>query len=179
MMQIPYESDAPDIHQSAFIAPTAVLIGKVKIAEESSVWFHSILRGDINSITIGSQTNIQDGCMCHVTQRHPLVVGNKVTVGHGAILHGCDIGSGSLIAMGAIVLDGAIIGEESVVAAGTVVPPGTQIPAHSLVMGVPGKVVRQLTPQDKERVMRGWQNYVGYAANYRLQLAAQHQEQTC
>jgi carbonic anhydrase/acetyltransferase-like protein (isoleucine patch superfamily) len=169
-----FDGASPSIDQSAFVAPGAIVIGRVSIGRESSVWFQCVVRGDINAVTIGNQTNIQDGCLLHVTHRHALVVRDRVTVGHGAILHGCDIGSDSLIAMGAIVLDGAVIGEHSLVAAGSLVPPNMQVPPGSLVMGVPGKVVRQLSPEDKDRLMKGWQNYIGYAQSYREQLAKVH-----
>ena len=166
-MLFQYDGNKPEVHESVFLAPTATIIGKVKIEANSSIWFQAVLRGDINSISIGEKTNIQDGCLLHVTHKHPLMVGNQVTAGHGAILHGCQIGDGCLIAMGAIVLDGAVLGDQCLVAAGTVIAPGTQIPDRSVVMGVPGKVVREVTPQDIDRVMRGWQNYVGYAADYK------------
>jgi gamma-carbonic anhydrase len=163
----PYNNQAPDIHESAFVAPTAVVIGKVKVGKSASIWFNSVARADINSIEIGDYTNIQDGCMLHVTNRNPLVIGERVTAGHGAILHGCHVESDCLIAMGAIVLDGAVIGSGSIVAAGAVVAPSTTIPPGSLVMGMPAKVVRSVTPEDRQKIERGWQNYVGYAASYR------------
>lgn len=112
--------------------------------------------------------------MLHVTHRNPLVVRDRVTVGHGAILHGCEIQSDCLVAMGAIVLDGAVVGEGSLIGAGSLVPPGMQVPPGSLVMGVPGKIVRQLTPEDKDRLASGWKNYIGYANSYRQQLAAHY-----
>lgn len=167
-----FDGAAPSIDKTAFVAPNTTVVGRVSIGPESSIWFQSVLRGDINSITIGSQTNIQDGCLLHVTHRNALVVRDRVTVGHGAILHGCEIQSDCLIAMGAIVLDGAVVGEGSLIGAGSLVPPGTNIPANSLVMGVPGRVVRQLTHDDREKVASGWKNYVGYAASYRQQLAS-------
>ena len=169
-----FDGAKPSVNQKAFVAPNAVLVGRVSVGPESSIWFSCVGRGDINSITIGAQTNIQDGSLMHVTAKHPLVVGDRVTVGHGAILHGCDIKSDCMIAMGAIVLDGAVVGEGSLVGAGSLVPPGMQVPPGSLVMGVPAKVVRQLTLDDKDRVAQGWKNYVGYAASYRQQLAAEY-----
>jgi carbonic anhydrase/acetyltransferase-like protein (isoleucine patch superfamily) len=169
-----YDGAAPSVDRTAFVAPGATLVGRVLVGPEASVWFNCVVRGDINSITIGNQTNIQDACLLHVTHKHPLVIRDRVTVGHGAILHGCEIQSDCLIAMGAIVLDGAVIGEGSLVGAGSLVPPGMQIPPGSLVMGLPGKVVRALTPDDKERIAQGWKNYVGYAASYREQLVGQY-----
>lgn len=152
---------------SCFVAPTAVLIGEVTLLTNSSVWFHSVLRADINRIEIGVNSNIQDGCLLHVTNRHPLVVKDNVTVGHGVILHGCTVENNCLIAMGAIVLDGAHLEENCLIAAGSVIAPNTRIPAGSIVMGVPGKIVRGAKPEDRERIAKGWRNYVGYAAKYR------------
>lgn len=173
MNQFSFDGASPDIDQTAFIAPNATIVGRVSIGKESSIWFQCVVRGDINAITIGEQTNIQDGSILHVTHRNPLIVRDRVTAGHGVILHGCEVGHDCLIAMGAIVLDGAVIGDGSLVAAGALVPPGMQIPPNSLVMGSPAKVIRELTQQDRDRVMRGWQNYIGYGQSYRKQLAEQ------
>lgn len=126
-----------------------------------------MIRADINRIDIGSNTNIQDGCLLHVTNKHGLHVGDRVTVGHGAILHGCRVEADCLISMGAVVLDGAVVGAGSIIAAGAVVAPGSQIPAGSLAMGVPAKVVRQVTDDDKHKIDRGWQNYLHYSGIYR------------
>jgi carbonic anhydrase/acetyltransferase-like protein (isoleucine patch superfamily) len=167
-----FDGASPDIDSTAFLAPGVIAVGNVKIGPRASIWFQAVVRGDINSVTIGAETNIQDGCLLHVTHRHALRVDERVTVGHGAILHGCHIEADCLIAMGAIVLDGAIVGKGSLVGAGSLVPPGMTVPPGSLVMGVPAKVIRQLTDDDRNRVMRGWQNYVGYAESYRTQLAA-------
>jgi carbonic anhydrase/acetyltransferase-like protein (isoleucine patch superfamily) len=166
-MNYPFAEFQPVVHETAFVAPTAVLIGQVTVAEGASIWFHSVARGDINLVSIGANTNIQDGCMLHVTQRNPLLVDERVTAGHGAILHACHIESDCLIAMGAIVLDGAKVGAGSIVAAGAVVAPGTIIPPASLVMGVPGKVVRPVNAEDRSRIEQGWQNYIRYSAIYR------------
>jgi carbonic anhydrase/acetyltransferase-like protein (isoleucine patch superfamily) len=168
-----YDGKTPQIDPSCFVAPTAVLIGQVTMATNSSVWFHTVVRADINRIEIGLNSNIQDGCLLHVTNRHPLIIEDNVTVGHGVILHGCHVEPNCLIAMGAIVLDGAHLEENCLIAAGSVVAPNTRIPANSIVMGVPGKVVRPVRPEDRERIARGWRNYVGYAANYRLAAAQQ------
>jgi carbonic anhydrase/acetyltransferase-like protein (isoleucine patch superfamily) len=166
-MLVSYEQKMPELDASAFVAPTAVLIGRVTVGERSSIWFNCVLRADINVIEIGSDTNIQDGCLLHVTNQYPCIIGDRVTAGHGAIVHGCRIESDCLIAMGAVVLDGAIIGSGSIVAAGAVVSPGSAIPAGSLVMGVPAKVVRSLNSEDRLRIERGWRNYVQYAATYK------------
>lgn len=160
----------PKVHETAFIAPNACLIGAVVVEADASVWFNTVARADINSIYIGEGTNIQDGCMLHVTHSLSLTIKERVTVGHGAILHGCQIESDCLIAMGAIVLDGAKIGAHSIVAAGSLVTPGTQIPPGSLVMGVPAKVVRQVRPADREMIERGAANYIGYKELYKQKL---------
>jgi len=166
-MQLTYENAHPTVSKSAFVAPTAVIVGNASIADHASIWFHCVIRADINRIEIGQSTNIQDGCLLHVTNRHPLIVGERVTVGHGAILHGCHIESNCLISMGAIVLDGAVIGHGSIVAAGCVVPPGMRVPPNSLLMGVPAKVVREVTAEDLSKVEKGWQNYKRYALAYK------------
>ncbi len=170
-MLITFNDVKPKIHPTAFVAPTASLIGAVELKEQASVWFACVLRGDINSITIGVKSNIQDGCILHVTDDLPVVVGDRVTCGHGAIIHGCTIEDDCLIAMGAIVLDGAVVGAGSVVGAGCTVAPGTIIPPNSLVLGTPGKVIRQVKPDDREKIDRGWQNYVEYSEIYKRQLS--------
>ncbi len=166
-MQIPFENHQPDIHDSVFLAPTAVVIGRCTIGQGSSIWFQCVVRADINAIEIGKNTNIQDGCLLHVTNHHALIIADRVTVGHGAILHGCKIESDCLISMGAVVLDGAVVGNGSIIAAGAVVPPGAEIPANSLVMGVPGKVMRHVSPADRSQIDRGWQNYLRYSNVYK------------
>lgn len=167
-MIFPFENHSPTVDPSTFIAPTAVVIGRATILEGASIWFHTVIRADINEIFVGKNTNIQDACLLHVTNKHPLSVGDRVTVGHGAILHGCKIEEDCLISMGSIVLDGAVVGRGSIIAAGAVVAPGTLIPEESLVMGIPGKVVRQLTQEDRSKIERGWQNYLGYSDRYRV-----------
>lgn len=169
MIQI-FEGKSPQVHETAFIAPDTVLIGDVSIGENSSVWFKSVLRADINHIKVGDESNIQDGCLLHVTKKYSLSIGNRVTVGHGAILHGCKIGNECLIAMGAIILDGASIGDNVLLGAGALVPPGMQVPDGSLVLGSPAKVVRSLQADDYERIKQGWQNYIDYAGRYAREL---------
>ena len=166
-MFYPYNDFEPVVSNTAFVAPTAVLVGQVTVGEAASIWFHCVVRGDINSISIGANSNIQDGCLLHVTQRNSLVIDQRVTAGHGAILHACHIESDCLIAMGAIVLDGAVVGAGSIVAAGAVVAPGSVIAPGSLVMGVPGKVVRSVRAEDRQRIEQGWQNYIRYSGIYR------------
>ena len=166
-MRIEYKGIVPTCHGSVFLAEGAMVIGDVEIGEESSVWFHTVIRGDIHRIRIGRRTNVQDQCTLHVTRKNPLAVGDEVTIGHRAVVHGCTVEDVSLIGIGAVVLDGAVIGRGSVIGAGAVVAPGTVVPAHSLVLGVPGKVVRDLGPGsvDGNRVTAA--NYVDLARAYR------------
>ncbi len=166
-MQYPYKDKSPKIDESAYIAPTAVLIGAVTLGKNSSVWFNAVLRGDLNSIVVGSDSNIQDGCLLHVTHELPVIIEDRVTIGHGAVVHGCHIESDCLIAMGAVILDGAHIGQGSLIAAGAVVSPNTKIPPKSLVMGVPAKVVRQMSEEDLNRTKFNWQHYVEYGRIYK------------
>lgn len=148
------------IHQDTFVAPTATIVGDVTIGAGSSVWYNAVLRGDMAAINIGEQTNIQDGCLLHVADGFPLVIGNYVTAGHGAILHGCTVEDGVLIGMGAIVLDGAVIGSGSIIGAGALITEGKVIPPHSLVVGVPGKVIRQLDDARAEGLITHAKKYV-------------------
>lgn len=166
-MIYPYKEKKPQIAESAYVAPTAALIGDVTLGSNSSVWFHAVLRGDINSITVGNDSNIQDGCLLHVTHELPVVIEDRVTIGHGAIVHGCHIESDCLIAMGAVILDGVHIGQGSLIAAGAVVSPNTKIPPKSLVMGVPAKVVRTMSDEDLNRTKFNWKHYVEYSRIYR------------
>ena len=158
-----YRGRTPQIPASAYIDPAAVVIGDVTIGEQSSVWPCVVIRGDVNWIRIGARTNIQDGSVLHVMKdTHPLVLGDAVTVGHGAILHGCTIESRVLIGMGAILLNGAQIGAGSIIAAGTLVPEGTVVPPGSLFMGHPGKFRRALTPEDQASIEAYAARYVEY-----------------
>ncbi len=154
------------LHPSVFVAEGARIVGDVAIGEDSSVWFNAVIRGDILPVRIGKRTNIQDGCVLHVKEDFPLTVGDEVTFGHGATAHGCVIEDLCLLGIGCIVLDGAVIGRGSVIGAGAIVSPGRVIPPNSLVMGVPGRVVRDLGPGsgEKNRVLSD--HYVGYARAY-------------
>ena len=138
----------PTISSSAFVADNATVRGDVTLGERSSVFFGAVLRGDRAPITIGSGTNIQDNCVVHVDYDYPVVVGQNVTVGHGAILHGCTIGDNTLVGMGAIVLNGAVVGRDCIIAAGALVTQGAVIPDGSMVMGAPARVRRPLTPEE-------------------------------
>jgi carbonic anhydrase/acetyltransferase-like protein (isoleucine patch superfamily) len=158
----------PRIHESAFIAENAVIIGDVEIGEQSSVWYGSVLRADVNSIRIGARTNIQDASVIHVTSKtHDTVLEDEITLGHRVTLHGCYIETGSLIGIGAIVLDGARVGRNSLVAAGSLVTPNTEIPPRSLVMGSPARVKRELSEEEVKDLARFWQNYVELSKHYR------------
>lgn len=157
----PFQNKHPKIHESAFIAENAVIIGDVEIGEAASIWYNCVLRGDVNYIRIGDKTNIQDGTIVHVSRSDfPTVIEREVTVGHSATLHGCYVERGSLVGIGATLLDGARIGANSLVAAGSLVTPNTQIPARSFVFGSPARVKRELTDEEVEHLQKFWQNYV-------------------
>ncbi|MGA7105178.1 MAG: gamma carbonic anhydrase family protein [Candidatus Deferrimicrobiaceae bacterium] len=166
-MLIGFQGIEPVCHDSVFVAEGAMVIGDVEIGEESSVWYHTVIRGDIHRIRIGRRTNVQDHSILHVTRKDPLNVGNDVTIGHGAVVHGCTVEDLCLIGIGAVVLDRAVIGRGCVIGAGAVVAPGTVVPPHSLVLGVPGKVVKNLGPgsADGNRVTAA--NYVELVRAYR------------
>jgi carbonic anhydrase/acetyltransferase-like protein (isoleucine patch superfamily) len=157
----------PAVDPTVFVAPGAEIIGNVSIGRDSSVWFNSVVRGDINSITIGERTNIQDGCILHVAhERYALSVGSDVTVGHGVILHACTIGDACLVGMGAIVLDGAVVGKHSLVAAGSLVKMHDVVPEGVLVAGSPARVVRPLTREEIATIRETALNYIDYARSY-------------
>ena len=155
------------IHPTAYIAPTAAVMGNVTLEEESSVWYGAVVRGDMAPIVIGAQTNLQDGTIVHVDEGVPCTVGRRVGVGHRAILHGCTIEDECLIGMGAIVLNNVLVGTGSVVAAGAVIPEGMQIPPRSLVIGVPGRIVRPVDAALSERITSTWAHYVEQARAHR------------
>lgn len=167
-----FQNKSPKIHETAFVTDDAIIIGDVEIGAESSVWFGSILRGDVNFIRIGARTNVQDGTIIHVSREtHPTVLENEITLGHRVTLHGCHIESNCLIGIGAIVLDGARIGKNSLVAAGSLVTPNAQIPPRSLVMGSPAKVRRELSGEEIKDLARFWRNYVALREIYQPQIA--------
>jgi carbonic anhydrase/acetyltransferase-like protein (isoleucine patch superfamily) len=159
----------PVVPASAWIADTAVVIGDVVLGEGANIWFHVVVRGDVHSIRIGENTNIQDGSILHVTQKlFSLTIGDRVTVGHKALMHGCTVGNDCLIGMGAVLLDGVEVGDGSVVAAGALLTPGKKFPPGSLIMGSPAKAVRQVTPEERRNLIdHGWKNYRGYSDAYR------------
>ncbi len=155
------------IHPSAFIASTAAVMGDVALGAESSVWYGAVLRGDMAPIVIGAQSNIQDGTIVHVDEGVPCTVGMRVGVGHRVILHGCTVQDDCLIGMGSVILNNVVVGRGSVVAAGAVIPEGVVIPPGSLVMGVPGRIVRPVDEKLTERIGFTWQHYVKQAAAHR------------
>lgn len=163
----PYKGVNPLIAPSAFVAENASIIGDVHIGEHSSIWYNCVLRGDCYYIRIGEYSNIQDGTIIHVTNgTSATLIGNKVTVGHGVVLHGCTVKDRSLVGIGSIVLDDVVIGEESFIAAGSLLTPGTLIPPRSLVMGAPAKVRRQVTDEEVARIDEHWKHYVEYKDAY-------------
>ncbi len=154
-----------------WIAPNAVVIGRVRIGRNASIWWNSVVRGDFADITIGRDTNIQDGSVLHVDFGAPLTVGNGVTVGHMAMIHGCEIGDNTLIGIGSIILNHAKIGPNCLIAANTLITERKEIPEGSLVMGSPGKVVRQLAPEEIEGIRKNTQGYVNNWKRYVRDLA--------
>jgi carbonic anhydrase/acetyltransferase-like protein (isoleucine patch superfamily) len=167
-MILPYGGKMPDVVRAAFVAPGAFVIGDVTLGADASIWYHTTVRGDINWIRIGRRTNIQDGCVLHVDSGEwPTLVGDEVTVGHRAVLHGCTVEDRCLIGMGAIVLNGAVIGASSIVAAGAVVLEGRHIPPRSLVAGIPAQIVRKLDASVDREFLRSADHYVELAAAHR------------
>lgn len=156
----------PDIHPTAFIAASADIIGRVTLHEETSVWYNATLRGDINEITVGPRSNIQDNAVIHLADDYGCHIGELVTVGHSAILHACTVKNEVLIGMGAIVLDGSVIGERSIIGAGALVTGGTIIPPGSLVLGSPAKVVRTLSLDEQSKIKDWAVKYVGGSRRY-------------
>ena len=168
----PYRSVVPTVHPSAFVDASAQVIGDVHVGPESSIWMNVVARGDVNSIRIGARTNIQDLALVHVMKdTHPAVIGDDVTVGHSAVVHGCTVENRCLVGMGAILLNGCRIGAGSIVAAGTLVPEGFVVPPGSMVMGVPGKVRRSLTPEEDASIAWYANNYVRYRLDFQTEQA--------
>jgi gamma-carbonic anhydrase len=164
----PYRGIAPRIADSAYIDPSAVVIGDVVIGERSSVWPNVSIRGDVNYIRVGDETSIQDNTVLHVDRKlYPCLVGNRVTVGHSVVLHGCVVEDEALIGIGAIVLNGAKIGRGAIVAAGALVPEGMDVPAETMVMGMPAKVRRTVTEEEKVRFIENAASYVSLRGIYK------------
>ncbi len=155
---------------SFWVAPNAVVLGKVAIETDASVWFGAVLRGDNELIRIGARSNVQDGCVLHTDPGFPLEIGEDCTIGHMVMLHGCTIGRGSLIGIGSIILNGASIGEECLIGANTLIPEGKVIPPRSMVLGSPGKIVRELSDEDARRFGGAAGRYVNNWKRYRAGL---------
>lgn len=157
---------APVVDASALVADGARVIGDVAVGERASVWYNAVVRGDVNGIRVGARSNVQDNVSIHVDAAHPAVIGEDVSIGHNAVVHGCAIGDGSLIGMGAVVLSGAVIGESCLVAAGAVVLEGTVVPPRSLVAGVPAKVRRELTDDEIAGLRDNARRYLDHASRH-------------
>lgn len=168
---IPFQGHTPRVHPSAFIAPTAVLIGDVEVGAEASIWFGAVLRADHpeHGIRIGARASIQDNCVLHVSARGPTLVGAGATVGHGAIFESCTIGPGALIGMNAVILHGAVIGAQALVAANSVVPENLSVPSRTLAAGAPARVRKELSGESARWVEESAQHYVELARAYRAQ----------
>lgn len=175
-MILPYRDYEPKAGKGAWVAPNATFIGDVELGEDVSIWFNTVVRGDVHSIRIGARTNIQDNSMIHTTNHnapdhiieegYPAIIGCDVTVGHNVILHGCTVEDLCLIGMGAIILDGAVIGRESIVGAGAVVTGGKKFPPRSLILGSPAKAVKELGDQQVEELKASWKRYVDLKDEY-------------
>ncbi len=162
-----YQGVTPTIASTAFIEDTAVIVGDVVIEADSSVWFHSVVRGDVNYIRIGRRTNVQDLSLLHVTHdTHPLIIGDDVTIGHHVVLHGCTIQNRVLVGMGAVLMDGVVVGDDCLIGAGALVTEHTKIPPGSLVVGSPARVKRPLRDTELAWLKESAQNYVRYALDY-------------
>lgn len=165
-MIIKYKEFTPQISKSAFVAENSSVIGRCTIEENCSIWFNAVIRADVNEVKIGSNTNIQDGCIVHCDHQYSTIIGSNVTVGHNAIIHGCIIGSNCLIGMGATILDGAVIGDNCIIGAGALVTSGKEIPDGSMVLGSPGKLVRELSEEEKEGIKKSVSGYVSLSREY-------------
>jgi len=167
---IPYHGVMPSIHESVFVAPGAYVIGDVKVGKESTIWFNAVLRGDDGPISIGEKCSIQDNSTIHLYEGFPIVIEDGVTVGHNVILHGCRIGQRSIIGMGSTILDNVEIGEECIIGANTLLAGGIKIPPRSLVLGSPGKVMRELTDKDLQMIQMSIDTYVEKGREYKALL---------
>lgn len=163
----PFRGQWPQLDASVFVDQSAQVIGDVAVGPESSVWMNCVVRGDVHRIRIGARSNVQDGTIVHVMRdTHPTTIGDQVTIGHGAVIHGCTLADRVLVGMGAIVLNGAMVGADSIVAAGTLVPEGMVIPPRSLVMGSPGRVRREVSDREVAMILDLAERYVGYRLEY-------------
>ncbi len=168
-MLISYKGITPKLHESVFVCEGAKIIGDVEIGKDSSVWFNAVVRGDVNYIRIGERTNVQDGCVLHNTYlKYPLIIGNGVTIGHAAVIHGCTLKDNVLIGMGAILLDNCVVNSNSFIAAGTLVRENFEVPSGVLVAGSPGKIIRDLTENEIAKIRKSSENYLMYVQNYKI-----------
>ncbi|WP_105565307.1 gamma carbonic anhydrase family protein [Microbacterium halophytorum] len=163
---LPLDGSVPDVARGAYVADGARVIGDVALGERASIWYNAVVRGDVNAIVIGARSNVQDNVSIHVDSDHYALIGQDVSIGHNAVVHGCEIGDGSLIGIGSVVLSGAVIGAESLVAAGAVVLEGTEVPPRSLVAGVPAKVRRELTDEEVAGLRQNAERYLATAARH-------------
>lgn len=161
-----YDGYNPEVDGKAYVSESADVIGKVFLEENSSIWYHSVLRGDLEPIYVGKRSNVQDNSTLHTSLGNPVKIGDGVTIGHNVILHGCEIQDNALIGMGAIVLDGAIIESDVLLGAGSLVPPGKKIPKGHLALGSPAKVIRELTEEEKKHIRENAQEYVDFAEKH-------------
>ncbi len=166
MPVLSYKNHQPFLGEGIFIAPGAFVIGEVTLGAWANVWYNAVVRGDMARIIIGEETNLQDNVTVHVDEDVPTLIGNRVTVGHNVVLHGCTVEDGALIGMGSVILNGAIIGKDSLVGAGSLITPGTVIPPRSLVIGSPGKVVRTLSEDQIPLADGMYKRYLKLAANH-------------
>ncbi len=165
-MQIPYQGKKPQVHESVFLAPGASIIGDTRIGQDSSVFFGCVLRGDINSITIGRATNVQDLTTLHVASDIPVQIGDEVSIGHGCLIHACTLANRILVGMGSIIMDGVEIGEDCLVAAGSLLPKGKIYYPGSLIIGNPARILRPLTPEEIKSIAQLAKKYVGVKNGY-------------
>ncbi|AZU62037.1 gamma carbonic anhydrase family protein [Neobacillus mesonae] len=166
-MIIPYKGKSPSVHESVFVAPGAYVIGDVQIGKESTVWFNAVIRGDDGPIIIGERCSIQDNSTLHLYEGFPVIIEDDVTIGHNVVLHGCKVGKRSIIGMGSTLLDNVEVGEECIIGANTLLAGGIKIPPRSLVLGSPGKVVRELTDKDLQMLQMSSESYVQKGKEYR------------
>lgn len=168
-----HEDRSPRFGARVFLAPTALVIGDVEVGSDASFWFHTVARGDVHRIRVGKETNVQDGSVLHVThETHPLEIGDRVVIGHAAVLHGCTVGDGALIGIGARLLDGAVIEKGAQIGAGAVVSPGSRIPAGFLALGIPARTVRKLSDLERENIRAICRRYVDLKDTYRDRLGS-------
>lgn len=166
-MSAPFElSDNVSIHETAFVAPNATVLGNVTVEAEASIWFGAVVRAEMDTVTIGARSNVQDGAIVHVDEGYPVRIGRNVTVGHRAVVHGATVEDDCIVGIGAILLNGSRIGRGSIVGAGALVPENKEFPPHSVLMGVPAKVIKTLSPEQAARVAAGADHYVEYGAAY-------------